>query len=89
MSTEQVNAPTGEEVRELLAMLERPEDALDIGAYYARVFAALCHHFLASQQPMTAGEFAGLVIASIERERNDRQQEVMKLPADSLGCNYA
>ncbi|MDE2471781.1 MAG: hypothetical protein KGL35_24425, partial [Bradyrhizobium sp.] len=123
MCAEKVNAPTVDEVRELLREYsgERPEppkcpdcgvsmvvDCCDTGGWYfergcdcqgpgamlsfvirdERV-VNLCNHFLDSQQPMTAGEFAGLVIASIERERNDRQQEVMKLPADSLGCNYA
>lgn len=67
-----------EEVRELLRRLEETNE-FDMAPKCAETFAALCQHYLDSQPTaMTAGEFAGLVIAFCD-EWGDKFAELLEL----------
>lgn len=69
MSTE----PTVDEVRELLKHVEHvhPGHSTDVIVVDRNIVARLCRHFLASQQPLTAGEFAGLALADLKQVAED------------------
>ena len=70
--------PTVDEVRKLLEELPESWDAHKgycLSQAAARTVDTLCRHFLASQQPMTAGEFAGLVVEHFEVQEEEFRQK--------------
>lgn len=76
------NDPTVDEVRELLRELEGYERAgRMLTCAGVSTVASLCRHFLASQQPMTAGEFAAELIAVCECQCLDWEALVNNAPA--------
>lgn len=74
--------PTVEEVRKLLKHVERvhPGHSTDVIVVGRNIVAKICNHFLASKQPMTAGEFAAELIAVCECQCLDWEALVNNAP---------